>query len=74
MAHTGTNDRLLKRLNGGKDYITDPGAALDGTGLTGAVVEYDPLWYYPLAAALITLFLSVAVRRIEFVGRRKRTA
>jgi uncharacterized membrane protein len=73
-AHTGTNDRLLKRLNAGKDYITDPGAALNGIGLTGAVLEYDPLWFYPLAAALVTLFLSVAARRIEFRGRRKRTA
>lgn len=71
-AHTGTNDRLLKRLNGGKDYLTDPAVALDGSGLTGAVVEYDPLWFYPLAAALITLLLSVAVRRIEFRGRKRR--
>jgi uncharacterized membrane protein len=70
-AHVGTNDRLLKRLNGGKDYLTDPTPALDGSGLTGAVVEYDPLWFYPLAAALITLLLSVAVRRIEFRGRKK---
>jgi hypothetical protein len=71
-AHAGTNDLLLKRLNGGKDYLTDPALALDGSNLTGAIVEYEPLWFYPLAAALITLLLSVAVRRIEFVGRRKR--
>jgi uncharacterized membrane protein len=71
-AHTGTNDRLLKRLNAGKDYLKDPALALDGTGLTGAIVEYDPLWFYPLAAALLTLLLSVAVRRIEFRGRPKR--
>lgn len=71
-AHAGTNDLLLKRLNGGKDYLTDPTLALDGSNLTGAIVEYEPLWFYPLAAALITLLMSVAVRRIEFVGRRKR--
>jgi uncharacterized membrane protein len=70
-AHVGTNDRLLKRLNGNKGYLTDPALALDGTNLTGAIVEYDPLWFYPLAAALVTLLLSVAVRRIEFRGRKK---
>ncbi|MDQ3929918.1 MAG: hypothetical protein M3328_12340, partial [Chloroflexota bacterium] len=70
-AHTGTNDRLLKRLNSDKDFLTDPAVALDGSNLTGAVVEYDPLWFYPLAAALITLLLSVVVRRIEFRGRKK---
>lgn len=73
-ANAGTNDALLKRLNAGNDYITDPSIALDGTALSGAVIEYDPLWYYPLAAALVTLLFSVAVRRIEFRGRRGRTA
>lgn len=72
-ANAGTNDRLLKRLNGGKSYLKQPAQALDVLNLTGAAVDYQPLWFYPLAAALPLLIASVAVRRVEF-RRRKRGA
>jgi len=70
--HAGTNDRLLKEINGGRDYLTQPEEALDRTNLTGNSPDYDPLWHYFLAPGLLILLLSVAVRRIDFrMGRRR---
>jgi len=70
--HAGVNDRLLKEVNGGRDYMTQPKAALDRTNLTGNSPDYEPLWYYFLAPGLILLLLSVAVRRIDFRRGRGR--
>lgn len=71
-ANAGTNDRLLKRLNGGLDYISRPSQALNASKLAGAIVDYSPLWFYPLAASLLLLIMSVAVRRVEFRMRKRR--
>jgi hypothetical protein len=65
----GTNDRLLKRLNGDAAYLRQPSQALDPSGLLGASPEHEPLWPYLLAPALLLLLGSVAVRRVDF--RRK---
>ncbi|HUP28310.1 MAG TPA: VWA domain-containing protein [Chloroflexia bacterium] len=67
----GTNERLLKELSGGRDYLTQPEAALDRSALAGLAPDYEPLWHYALAPGLILLLLSVAVRRIDFLGRRR---
>ncbi|MEO8288321.1 MAG: VWA domain-containing protein [Chloroflexota bacterium] len=62
----GTNDRLLKRLNGGKAYLRQPEQVLDTAGLAGASPEREPFWPFLLAPALLLLLASVAVRRIDF--------
>lgn len=76
--HAGTNDALLKAINGGKEYLTGPRQALDPTNLQAVSVDYQPLWPYPLMAGLVLLLLSVAVRRIDFRPalrrRRNKTA
>ncbi len=73
-ANAGANDRLLRRLNNGKSYLIQPAQALDAANLSGAIVEYEPLWFYLVPPALALLILSVAVRRVEFRRRRKRQA
>jgi uncharacterized membrane protein len=65
----GTNDRLLKRLNGGAAYLRDASQALDPAGLPGASPEHEPLWGYLVAPALLLLLGSVAVRRVDFRRR-----
>lgn len=67
----GTDDRLLKRLNGGGVYQRQPEQALDPSGLVGASPDREPLWPYLIAPALLLLLGSVAVRRVDF-GRVKR--
>jgi uncharacterized membrane protein len=69
--HAGTNDRLLRNLAGGRDYVTTPAQALDHTTLQGSSPEFEPLWAYLLAPALVALLLSVALRRLDFRPRRK---
>jgi hypothetical protein len=66
--NAGTNELLLKKLNGGKEFIAQPQQALDAAGLPGALADFEPLWGYLVAPALVLLLLSVAVRRIEFPG------
>jgi hypothetical protein len=68
--YAGTNDRLLKRLNGGKAYMRQPAQALDTAELTGASPDREPLWPYLVAPALLLLLASVAVRRVDFRFRR----
>ncbi len=70
--HAGTNDRLLKSLDGGRDYLKQPQQALDRSGLQGSSPDLQPLWMYLLAPALVLLLLSVAVRRVDFRTRRAR--
>ncbi|HYP19734.1 MAG TPA: VWA domain-containing protein, partial [Chloroflexia bacterium] len=50
--HAGTNDRLLKQLNGGKAFLTQPQQALGTTTLQGESPDREPLWPYYLAPAL----------------------
>jgi Ca-activated chloride channel family protein len=69
--HAGTNDRLLKQLNGGKAFLTQPQQALETTTLQGESPDREPLWAYYLAPALILLLASVAVRRVDFRFRRR---
>ncbi|HYO50219.1 MAG TPA: hypothetical protein VEW94_10245, partial [Chloroflexia bacterium] len=69
--HAGTNDRLLKQLNGGKAFLTQPQQALETTTLQGASPDREALWAYYLAPALILLLASVAVRRVDFRFRRR---
>jgi hypothetical protein len=66
----GTNDRLLKRLNGGKAYLRQPAQVLDAAELEGASPDREPLWPYFVAPALLLLLVSVAVRRVDFRFRR----
>jgi Ca-activated chloride channel family protein len=66
----GTNDRLLKQLNGGAAYLRGPEQALDPVGLDGASPDREPLWPYFVAPALLLLLASVAVRRVDFRFRR----
>src|SRR5205814_22211 len=66
----GTNDRLLKSLNGGRTYLRLPSQALDPSGLQGASPEREPLWPYLVAPALLLLLAGVAVRRVDFRRRR----
>jgi len=68
----GTNDRLLRQLNGGSPYLAEPQQALDRAGLQGASPDLDPLWSYFLAPSLLLLLVSVAIRRIDFRLRRRR--
>jgi Ca-activated chloride channel family protein len=70
--NTGTNDRLLKKLNGGRDFATRPEQALDPTGLLGFAPQLQPLWSFLLAPSLVLLLLSVAVRRIDLRFRHRR--
>jgi hypothetical protein len=74
LLNAGTNDRLLKQLNGGNEYLSDPAQALDSAGLPGASAEVQPLWGYLLAPALVLLLLSAAVRRLDFRFRRRPTS
>jgi uncharacterized membrane protein len=64
--NAGTNDRLLKRLNGGQAYITKPAQALDPTALRAVSQQSEPLWPYMIAAALLLLLGSVAARRVDY--------
>jgi hypothetical protein len=68
--NVGTNNELLKRLTGGKDYITKPSQALDPSGLASIPGESEPLWPYTVAPALLLLLGSVAARRVDFRRRR----
>ncbi|MEP6774619.1 MAG: VWA domain-containing protein [Chloroflexota bacterium] len=71
--HAGTNDLLLKRVNGGAAYYRpdEPAQALDASQLPGATRKNEPLWGWLFAPALILLIASVAVRRVDFrAGRR----
>ncbi|MFL5732680.1 MAG: VWA domain-containing protein [Chloroflexia bacterium] len=70
--NAGTNDLLLKKLNGGKEFATEPQEALDAAALPGVLPDLQPLWSYLLAPALVLLLLSVAVRRIDFPWLRGR--
>ncbi len=70
--HAGTNDRLLKRLNGGAAYLRDPEQTLDASGLEGASPQSEPLWPWFLAPALILLLLGVAIRRVDFRLTKRR--
>jgi hypothetical protein len=64
--NAGTNDQLLKRLNGGKPYLTQPAQALDPSALAGNSPQREPLWPYTVAPALFLLLGSVAARRVDF--------
>jgi uncharacterized membrane protein len=71
--HAGTNDLLLKRVNGGAAYYRpdEPAQALDAGQLAGAAPKNEPLWGWLVAPALLLLIASVAVRRVDFrAGRR----
>jgi uncharacterized membrane protein len=70
--HAGTNDRLLKNLSVGEDYMKEPAQALDHNTLQGSSPEFQPLWAYLVAPALVLLLLSVAVRRLDFRRKLKR--
>jgi hypothetical protein len=71
--HAGTNDMLLKRVNGGAAYYRpdEPAQALDASQLPGATRKNEPLWGWLFAPALILLISSVAVRRVDFRARRR---
>jgi hypothetical protein len=71
--HAATNDRLLRRINGGSAYLREPAQALDASNLQGASPQREPLWPWFLAPALLLLLVGVAVRRVDF-GLRKRRA
>ena len=70
--HAGTNDRLLRRINGGAAYMREPGQALDASNLQGASPQREPLWPWFLAPALLLLLVGVGVRRVDFGGLRRR--
>jgi hypothetical protein len=72
--NAGTNDRLLKRVNGGQDYITEPAQALDPAGLRAVSQQREPLWPFMVAPALLLLLGSVAVRRVDFRRSKRRPA
>ena len=65
----GTNDHLLRSLDAGRPYLSQPSQALDPSGLQGASPEREPLWPYLVAPALLLLLASVAVRRVDFRRR-----
>ncbi|MDQ6693573.1 MAG: VWA domain-containing protein [Chloroflexota bacterium] len=69
--NAGTNDRLLKQMNSGKEYSKEPKQALEVGALPQPSPDREPLWHYPMSAALVTFLLSVAMRRLDF-SRRKR--
>lgn len=71
--HAGTNDLLLKRVNGGAAYFhpDEPAQALDASQLAGATPQNEPLWGWFLAPGLMLLIAGVAVRRVDFRGRRR---
>ncbi|HST04759.1 MAG TPA: VWA domain-containing protein, partial [Chloroflexia bacterium] len=70
--HAGTNDLLLKRVNGGAAFYRpdEPAQALDASQLAGATPQNEPLWGWFLAPGLILLIAGVAVRRVDFRRRR----
>ncbi len=70
--NAGTNDQLLKRLNSGKPYLTQPAQALDPSALAGNSPQREPLWPYTVAPALFLLLGSVAARRVDFRRARRR--
>jgi hypothetical protein len=72
--HAGINDRLLRRLNGGSEFLREPAQALDAANLEGASPQKEPLWPWFLAPALILLLIGVAVRRVDFGIRKRRSA
>ncbi|HUS13810.1 MAG TPA: VWA domain-containing protein [Chloroflexia bacterium] len=70
LLHAGTNDRLLQGVTGGAPYLRDAAQALDPTGLQAGEPAVEPLWPALVAAGLLLLLASVAVRRLA--GRRGR--
>jgi Ca-activated chloride channel homolog len=64
----GTNSRLLARITGDAPplAVSLPEAALRRDGLQSVANSYDPAWQPFLAAGLVLLLASVAVRRLAF--------
>jgi uncharacterized membrane protein len=68
LMNAGTNARLLSRISGGDRPLglENPRAALDRTGLESVANDHEPAWQPFLAAGLLLLLASVAVRRLAF--------
>ena len=72
LLNAGTNTRLLGRIAGGNPTLSldDPRAPLSREGLPGLANDYESVWQPFLAAGLLLLLGSVAVRRLAFRVRR----
>jgi uncharacterized membrane protein len=68
----GTNARLLSRIAGGNPpfKLENPQAALSRDGLVSVANNYEPAWQPFLAAGLLLLLASVAVRRLALRWRK----
>jgi hypothetical protein len=68
----GTDARLLSRVAGGAPPLdtANPAAALRRDGLEGLSNTFEPLWQPFVAAGLVLLLASVAVRRVAMRWRR----
>jgi hypothetical protein len=56
-------EALANRTGGRVLSLDEPGAAFDGVGLHGSALrDYEPVWYVPLAAALVLLLAEIALR------------
>jgi uncharacterized membrane protein len=71
--NAGTNDRLLKRINGGQAYVTKPAQALDPSALPAITQQAEPLWPFMIAPALLLLLGSVAARRVDIRRTKRKT-